>query len=102
MNSIADGIISWELESSYTSDSNDEIEQWHNRLHEVTTLNCNMMVILLRHVVREARELPIDTGATNMEELIDHCDKAILEQKQLGAQTETLCETTAQGWRTHQ
>lgn len=61
-----------------------------------------MMVISLSHVMIKARELPTDVGATKMEEPIDHCDKAILEQKQAGAQTGTLREPTTQGWRTCQ
>lgn len=51
-------------------------------MHEVTTLNCNMMVRSLRCVTIEAGELPTDAGATNVEELVDRCEKAILEQKQ--------------------
>ena len=44
VNPTADGQISWERESSCTSNSDEEIERWQNWLHEVTTLNCNMMV----------------------------------------------------------
>jgi len=29
----------------------------------------------------EEIKLPTDVGATNVEELVDHCEKAILEQK---------------------
>ena len=38
VNRIADGWIAWEHESSCTSDSDEEIERWQNRLHEVSTL----------------------------------------------------------------
>jgi len=44
VNPIVDGRILWEWESSCTSDSDQEIEQWQNQLHEVTMLNCNIMV----------------------------------------------------------
>ena len=56
MNLTVDGMISWERESSYTSGSDEEIEQWQNWLHEVTTLNCNMMIRSLNCIKLEARE----------------------------------------------
>jgi len=43
VNPTVDGWISWECESSYALDSNEEVERWQNRLHKVTTLNCNMI-----------------------------------------------------------
>lgn len=33
VNPTTDGRIFWEHESSYTSDSDEEIERWQNRLH---------------------------------------------------------------------
>lgn len=44
VNSTANGRISWECKSFYTSDSDEKIERWQNRLHEVTMMNCNMMI----------------------------------------------------------
>jgi len=62
-----------------------------------------MLVRSLCHVTIELRELfPTDVDEMNVEELVDHCEKAILEQKWKGAQTVTLCATTAQEWSTHQ
>jgi len=81
VNLIANGRISWERDSSCMSDSDEEIEGWQNCLHEVTTLNYNMMVQSLCRVIIEARELPTNAGATNVEEPIDCCENAILEQK---------------------
>lgn len=46
VNPTMDGRLSWDRENSCTSDSDEEIEQWHNQLHEVTTLNCNRMVTI--------------------------------------------------------
>lgn len=53
------------------SDSDEEIEQWKNQLHEVTTLNCNMIVRSLRRVMIEVRELPTDVVAMKAKEPID-------------------------------
>ena len=43
VNPTADGRLTWDRKSSYTSNSDEELEYWQNRLHEVTTLSCNMM-----------------------------------------------------------
>jgi len=43
VNPIADGRISWDFESSCTSESDKELEHSQNRLHEVSTLRYNMM-----------------------------------------------------------
>lgn len=48
----------WDKDSSYTSDSDEELEDWKNRLHEVSTLHCNMMTKSLRCVSNEVRNLP--------------------------------------------
>jgi len=58
-------------------DSDEEIEQWQNRLHEVTTLNFNMVVRSLQRMMNEARELPTDGGAANVEEFVDRYEIAI-------------------------
>lgn len=59
MNPTMDGRILWEHESSCTSDSNEETKIWQNWLHELTMLNCNMMIISLLCVATEARNLPM-------------------------------------------
>lgn len=93
--------ISWEHDSSCMLDSDEEIERWQNRLHEVTMLNCNMMIRSLCHLTTKARELPTEVGATNVEEPVEQCEKEILEQKCQDAQIWAMCATTAQGWSTH-
>lgn len=69
-NPIADGRISWERESSCSLDSDEEVEQWQNRLHEVTTPNCSMMVRSLSCVTTEARELPTYDGFIVVDEFL--------------------------------
>lgn len=59
VNLTTDGRMSWECNSSYTSDSDVEVEHWKNLLHQVMMLNCNMMIRSLRHMTTEARVLEI-------------------------------------------
>jgi len=39
VNPTMDGRITWDRESYYTSNSDEEIERWQNQLHEVTMMN---------------------------------------------------------------
>jgi len=94
--------ISWEHENSCTSDLDEEMERWQNQLQEVTTLSCNMITRLLRHVTSKAREMPTHDGTAHMEEAIYHCEKMRLEWKWHGVQPGALRATTTPGWNTHQ
>lgn len=70
MNPTVDGWISWERESSCTSDSDEETERWQNRLHDITMLNCNMMVKSLCFVTTELRDLPMYDGLIAVDEFL--------------------------------
>ena len=50
INLMIDGQIAWDQESSYTFDSDEGLEYWKNHLHEVSTLQCNMITKSLRCV----------------------------------------------------
>ena len=43
INPTANGRLIWEKDSSCISDSDEELENWHNHLHEVSTLHCNQV-----------------------------------------------------------
>ena len=81
MDLITDRRISWEREISFTSDSNEEIERWQDRLHEVTTLNCKMMVRSLHCMTTEARDLPTYDGLTSVEEFLNKFESEVPEQQ---------------------
>ena len=67
MNPTADGRITWDHEGSYTSESDEELKRWYNRLHEVTTLSCNMMTRSLCCVSSEVRNLPTYDGLNDVD-----------------------------------
>jgi len=70
-NPMADGWISWDCESSCTLDSDEELEHWKNRLHEISTLCCNMMTKLLHCVSSNIRNLPYYDGLTDVDKFLD-------------------------------
>ena len=100
-NLTANGRISWERKSSCTSDSDEEVERWKNRLREVTTLNCNMMVRSLRCVTTKERGMPTYDGLKTVDEFLSKFESAIPEQHQFDALKWALCATPAQWWGTH-
>jgi len=71
VNLTADGRIAWDREISCTSASDEELEHWHNRLHQVSTMHCNMMTKLLRCVSSEVRSLPYYDGLTDVDNFLD-------------------------------
>ena len=95
VNLTADGRISWERESSYTSNSDEEVERWQNRLHKVTMLNCNMMIRSLRCVTIEARELSTYDGLTMVDEFLSKSESAVPGQQRFDALKWALHATTA-------
>lgn len=80
VNPTADGRISWKREISCTSDSDEEIERWKNWLHEVTTLNYNMMTRSLRCVLIKARDLPTYDGLSELDAFLDKFKREVLEK----------------------
>lgn len=77
VNPTVDGWISWEHESSCTSDSDEEIEQWQNQLHAVTTLKCNMMIRSLHFVSIEVRDLPTYDGLSEVDAFLDKFEREV-------------------------
>ena len=71
MNPTADGHIAWDRESSFTSNSDEELEHLQNRLHEVSTIHCNMMTKSLRYVSSKVKDLPHYDGLTDADHFLD-------------------------------
>ena len=80
INPTIDGRIAWDRESSCTSDSNEELEHWQNRLHEVSTLCCNMMAKSLHCVSSEVRILPYYDGVTGVDKFLDAFESEVPEK----------------------
>ena len=79
VNPTTHGRISWERESSYTSNLDEKIERWQNRLHEVTTLNYNMVIRSLCCVTTEVRDLPMYDGLKIVGDFLNEFEKEVLD-----------------------
>ena len=61
-----DGGLGWHSASSAFSDSDDALENWQNRLHEVSLRKCGLITQSLRRVATETVEFPIYEGLSGL------------------------------------
>ena len=59
---IVDGELGWRNDSSASSDSDDALENWKNRMHEVSFRKCELITKCLHHIATETVKLPIYEG----------------------------------------
>jgi len=69
--------IAWDHKSSYTSDSDEDLEHWKNWLDEVSTLRYNMMTKFLRCVSPEIRNLPHYDGLSDVDCFLDAFEREV-------------------------
>jgi len=81
VNPTTNGRITWDRESSSTSDSDEELKGWKNQLHEVTTLSCNMMTRSLRCVSSEVRNMPTYDGLNDVDIFLDAFEREVPEKQ---------------------
>ena len=77
MNLKNDGCISWDHKRCCTSNLDEELEHHHNRLHEVSTLRCNMMTKLLHCLSPELRNMPYYDGLTDVDHFLDAFEREV-------------------------
>jgi len=101
VNLTSEGRISWDHKISCSSNSNEELEHWRNRLHEVSTLHYNMMTKLLRCVSLEIRNLPYYDGLTDLDKFLDAFEREVPKDHCFQAINLALHTTPARWWGTH-
>lgn len=70
-------------------------------MHEVTTLNCNMMIILLWCVTTEARELPTNDEVIVVDEFLEKFKLVVPKQHRYGVLEGELRTTPTRWWSAH-
>lgn len=101
INPMMNGWILWDLESSSTSDLDEELEHWQNCLHEVSTLRCNMMTKSLWCVLSKVGKLPYYDGLTNVDIFLDEFEHEVPKFDHFQALELALCATPTWWWGTH-
>jgi hypothetical protein len=70
INPTVDGVLSWRSITSCASDSDIGMENWQQRLHEVSTRRCTQIDRIVRWVGTEMREPPSFHGINDLEEFL--------------------------------
>lgn len=97
----ADVKLSWKSSGSWDGDSEKALEDWHNRLHEVSTHFCSYVTKSLRWIGSEVCNYPIFDG-TNDREIFRHMYQTIVPEKEwLRALDAALNATPSRWWATH-
>jgi hypothetical protein len=79
INPNADGILSWRSITSCETDSDTGLENWQQRLHEVSTRRCARIDHALRWVGTEIREPPSFHGINDLETFLAQYEDKVLE-----------------------
>ena len=66
INPTADGVLCWEKDSDCFSNSDGEMENWHNWLHDVSLLWCLRVIKNFSCISSEVRDLPYFDGSGNI------------------------------------
>jgi len=96
-----DGKLSWENTISWDGDSEQALEEWRNRRHEVSTRRCAYMTKSLRWIGSEVFNVPSFDGTNDLEEFICAYQVTVQEKDWLRALDVALKATAARWWVTH-
>lgn len=80
---------------------NEDLEHWQNRLHELSTLRCNMMTKLLRCVSSEVISFPYYDGLTDVDNFLDSFEREVPKKHRFQTMDLALCATPARWWGIH-
>ena len=70
INLAVDGTLSWCYASSCTSDSEAGLENWKNRMHDISGRRCAHLMKSLHWIGTEVREVPIFDGLSEIRDFL--------------------------------
>ena len=85
INPTIEGNISWRCDSSCASDSYVGLENWLNRLYEVSARRCAFMSKSLRWIGAEITEIPSYHGLTDIQEFLEQFEKKMPYKQRIAA-----------------
>ena len=81
INPIANGNLFWWSVSSWTSDSSDALENWQNRLHDVSMRKCARITRVVRDVGVKASMFPMYEGFPNLASFLEEFEEKVMESQ---------------------
>lgn len=101
INPIAEGMLRWRGINTYSSDSEEGLENWQHRLHEVSTRRCARITKALCWIGMEIYELPMFDEEGNVETFIMKYEEIVVETQRLLALDVALRAALARWWTMH-
>jgi hypothetical protein len=101
VNPIADGVLNWQSITSCTTDSDTGLENWRQRLHEVSTRRCARIDHAVQWIGIEIKEPPSFHGLRDLETFLTQYEDKVLENQRLLALDLALKATPARWWGAH-
>lgn len=81
INSTRDGRITWDKDSSCTSDSDEELEHWQNQLHEISLLRCYMLTKSLQCISTEVWHLHYYDDLEDVNLILDKSERDVPKEQ---------------------
>jgi hypothetical protein len=101
INPTIDGNLSWRSEISCSSDSKEALENWQNKMHEVSTRRCAILTKEVCWIGTEVSNLPTFDGLNNLETFLFEFGGIVPVQQRLLELDEALKSTLARWWGRH-
>jgi hypothetical protein len=98
VNPTADRVLSWRSITSCDFDSDIVLENWQQRLHEVSTRRCARIECVVRWVGTKIREPPSFHDINDLEDFLIRYEDEVLENQRLLALDIALKETPTRWW----
>ena len=102
MNPTDDGMLSWRCESSCMLDSEVGLENWQQRLHEVSEIRLSRITKTLRWIRSEVITLPIFDGLSDVEIFVQEYEAQLPCPERLQHLVVVLRDTLVRWWTAHQ
>ena len=102
VNPTDDGMLSWRCESSCISDSEIGLENWQQRLHEVSRRRLGRITKSLRWIESEVSTLPIFYGLSDIQIFVQEYQAQVPYSERLQSLMVALRSTPTRSWSTQQ
>jgi hypothetical protein len=94
-------VLSWRSINSCATDSNTRLENWQQRLHEVSMRRCERIYCAIWWIGTKLKEPPSFHGLNDMETFLTQYEDEVLENQRLLALDLSLKTTPARWWGAH-
>ena len=101
INPTTEGNISWRCDNSCASDSDVGLENWHNRLYEVSTRRCAFMTKSPQWIGTELKDIRSFDGLADVNDFLQQFEQEILHEQRMAAIDLAVRATPTRWWYTH-